>query len=421
MSGPFESLASLLLPADGTSALVLPAAPDWRFPSEVIPSPTPQAVLWGRAPWPPGDELRLVAGSALRREGSLLELRRMGRRSLSLAAVHRWPPPRLNAGAQWHRLRTVVLGGMVAELRPARNGRRRIQRVLDVVAGAAGAPSPVNRFSPAPAGSIMLRFTASGGGACLLRAAREGGSDDPAYAADALAQLARARIRKVPALIGRGSVAGASWTVETVLAGRRATALTPALVADCVEFCASLPRSAGPPTAPAINLGLLAQHFPGHAPGLDLVKMRVANTVERLPAVMRHGDFWTGNLLQTAGRLTGVVDWDACLQEGVPGADILHLLGTDRALRSRRELGQVWLEHPWQSDEFRGASAPYWKMMGIRPDGDILFAVAVGWWAAALGHSLRRFPQLADDPRWVSLNIDNVMASLGRDAGAAVA
>ena len=65
----------------------------------------------------------------------------------------------------------------------------------------------------------------------------------------------------------------------------------------------------------------------------------------------RHGDLWSGNLLVAGRRLTGVLDWDAWHPAAVPGTDLLHLVATEQAHRTRHSLGSVWMvtTFPWGS------------------------------------------------------------------------
>jgi hypothetical protein len=54
-----------------------------------------------------------------------------------------------------------------------------------------------------------------------------------------------------------------------------------------------------------------------------------------------HGDYWLGNTLFTpAGRLAGIVDWEAAALE-LPLHDVLHLLVSTRRLLCGHELGRI--------------------------------------------------------------------------------
>ncbi|MBX7131528.1 MAG: phosphotransferase [Fimbriimonadaceae bacterium] len=93
---------------------------------------------------------------------------------------------------------------------------------------------------------------------------------------------------------------------------------------------------------------------PGRTPNLDLRESDVIEAaVSRAPRtpwrpVLRHGDFWPGNLLWTDGQLTGVVDWENALRGpaladlSITRLDIRWVLGrraaerfTDRYLKMR--------------------------------------------------------------------------------------
>ena len=84
---------------------------------------------------------------------------------------------------------------------------------------------------------------------------------------------------------------------------------------------------------------------PGRTPNLDLREPEVIEAaVSRAPRtpwrpVLRHGDFWHGNLLWTEGRLTGVVDWENALRGpaladlAITRLDIRWVLGRGAAER----------------------------------------------------------------------------------------
>ena len=97
------------------------------------------------------------------------------------------------------------------------------------------------------------------------------------------------------------------------------------------------------------------------------LREEIERAAAELPAVMAHGDLWTQNLLAGRGRLTGVLDWDAWQADSLPGTDLLHLVGMDRAARRRAGLGAAYLDRPWRSEAFGSASAGYWEALGERP------------------------------------------------------
>ena len=111
-----------------------------------------------------------------------------------------------------------------------------------------------------------------------------------------------------------------------------------------------------------------------------------------LPAILRHGDLWTGNLLVDRGRLTGFVDWDAAHPAGVAGSDLLQLVAVD--LRARPPPARpAYLARPWDSTEFRSAAAEYWPAAGIEPTARAIELAGLGWWAAEVNGDPRPPPE----------------------------
>jgi len=61
-----------------------------------------------------------------------------------------------------------------------------------------------------------------------------------------------------------------------------------------------------------------------------------------LPLVWTHGDFWPGNLLvSNRAELSGVIDWDASLQQGWPLIDLLHYITFQHKWQATRRFGAV--------------------------------------------------------------------------------
>ena len=403
----FKALARLLLPADGAPSMVVEADPRWKLGPIVTSQPS--TVIWGRAPAPSGTAIPRLARMAAARERALLAVRVRPERPYRVSGVYRWRPPRLVAGHVRNRLRDTLLGGAVVEL--VRDPRR--PRVLDAVAAAAGHPGDVRRFTAGSGGSALVRLEDAGVHAGrILRLAQAGQPADPAHAADGLERLAPLGIGVVPNLLKRGVVCGASWTIESTLPGRRPAWVTPAIALQVVTLCARLPVAATGPTALEADLGRIAAALPEQSQELTEAGARAARILGCLPLVMRHGDLWAGNLLVAGNQLTGVVDWDNWHTAAVPGTDLLHLMTTDRALRTRREMGEVFMGRPWRSPAFRSLSASYWEAFELRPDSEVLDAVGVAWWASEIGHALKLAPGQARDQRWVALNVEAILRRL---------
>ena len=128
---------------------------------------------------------------------------------------------------------------------------------------------------------------------------------------------------------------------------------------------------------------------------------------------MRHGDLWAGNLLVERGRLTGLVDWDAAQPGGVPGADLVQLLGTEARRRAHQALGPAVATRPWRRPGFLDAARASWPALGLRPDDEVLEAAGLAWWAAEVHGTITRLPHRAADRAWVETNVDVVLSALG--------
>jgi hypothetical protein len=304
------------------------------------------------------------------------------------------------------RVREVLRGGALVELSSLPAGAR----VLDAVMGAAGATSLDGAFIAGAGGAALVPVIARSGMRGMLRLAPTDTTGDPAPVADTLERLRVAGVTVAPRLEARGHDAGASWTVEHALPGRRPTELTPRLAEQIASACARFPTDDGPPTAPADDLARIATCMPDRSTALGVVPRAVENGLAGLPGILRHGDLWTGNVLVDRGTLSGLVDWDACHPAGAPGADILQLVAVEARRRARQSLGDAFLARPWRSSTFTSVAAAYWAACGLHPGPEALDALGAAWWATEVSGTLKRFPQRADDAQWLDANVDPVLA-----------
>ena len=402
----FETLASLLLPADrAVDGMTIEADEHWTVSQ---PTALPTRVVWGRTPLPSGVSLPSILRTAIHREVAIRRARHRKVAGFSLAAVHRWPPPALLPGAARNALRAALLGGALLEL----DSDQPTERVVDQVARAAGITTPVRRILPGSGGAARIPVRLQDGMSAFLRVGFADGPGDPAWAARALLRLALHEVPNVPRLLGHGLTAGAAWSVETKLTGGRAGRLTADLMAEAAAFCAGLPKAAGEAIAYAGNLQLIASRFPWWISVLEPLAGRMRQVLSRQLSITQHGDLWSGNLLVRSGRLTGVVDWDAWHPAGVPGADLLHLVATEETHRTRQALGTIWLRHPWEWPAFHRVAREYWSGLRVQPDRALLQAAAVAWWAGQIAHGLTVNPHLARDARWVHANVVMVVDQL---------
>jgi hypothetical protein len=411
----FGEFAGLFLPATNPSKGEVVEAADWRLPPE--PSDGLEVVLWGRGPLGSGAPLTEAAAFAAARSAALSRLRTAWlRRSphLRLAAVHRLPPPDLGGGRIRRRLRAAVLRGALAELR--REDAR--PRVVDAVLADARLDPPPGPIRPSAGGGAWIDV--DGSRPAILKLGRSNGPGDPGREADGLEHLAGHSLTGdagplVPELLARGRTAGAGWSLQRRLPGERPDRLGSTVTAEAMRFAAALP-SDGDPTAHHDDVRVLSEAVPTAAGRLAAASARVDDAADGLPGRFRHGDLWTGNLLVTSGRLSGVIDWDGWHARAVAGVDPFHLVGMDLAVRDRRELGAIWIERPWRGDLFRSALLPYWRALGLEPTLGQLEGVAVAWWLGHLAATLTRNPNRVEDDPWMQANVWLVLDAIDGSA-----
>jgi hypothetical protein len=364
------------------------------------------AIVWGREPVAPSAGVAALIRNAARRERALTKLRRHAPGSLAVRAVHRWQPTVFELSRR-SALRAAAAAGVLVELA----GDAAPARLLDAAATAAGAHGPVRSVHPGTGGSLLARITTREGRPLILRVGEPGGPGDPLPGAAALERLAPHNLAAVPLPVGHGRVGHVAWSAESALPGKRPRRAVPDFGSQAAQFCLNLPRSLESPAAFREDIEAIGSHLPELSGPVSRVGAAQGAAVASLPSVMRHGDLWAGNLLVERNRLTGVVDWDGWHPAGVPGTDLLHLLAMQDAVATRRSLGEVWLERPWEWDTFTEMTARYWDVLDVAPDREVRQAVGWAWWANQVRCSLARMPELARDERWLSRNVRLVLAA----------
>lgn len=401
-----ESLAFLLMP-DGARhrGLFVEADDRWSLGRSVELGDA-DVVIWGRA-WAPTDtpKVEAIAGTVAR-ERAFLKLRASLPHPYRLAGIHRLMPPSQGLRRPRSKARGILLSGGLAELTRS----TKVHRALDRAAQDAGLTTRIRGFHHGSGGSALVRARGREGQDAFFRAARAGSAADPAHAARALERLAAAGVDPVPRALGRGLTAGVSWTTETALAGNVPKRAGAGLVREMVQFCARLPRSRGAVTAWVDDVELISSSFPRWAALLEQISSTCGDRLGELPGVLRHGDLWVRNVLVHEGHLSGVLDWDSWHHEGVPGTDLLYLVVTEQWRKGRGSLGELWLRRPWSWESFTALAGDYWKALGLRPDARTLDAIGIAGWASQVASNVSRAPQLSGNERWVSNNVDRVMA-----------
>ena len=397
----FREVAVLLLPADG-GGVILEAPDSWG--TEELEGRDTTMVVWGRGPRAVGDPIGDVLRTAAARERALRRLRRSPPRPFSHTRIHRWPLPQVRPGALRNRVKRALFEGAFVEL-----SREPVIRVIDACAHVAGDPDPALSLRPGSAEAVVAYGTPAGGEPYVLRATRADAPADPYPTGDVLERLREAGCGPVPRLMGRGRTAGASWTTESRLSGRRPQRLSPAMASAVAEFCAALPPADGPPTVHRQDFAALARRFPARGAEIEEIGAVVDRAVRDLPGVFRHGDLWVGNLLTQGGRLSGVVDWDAGHTHGIPGSDLLHLYAVERAMARGREIGETWLMRPWRSEAYARLCQPQWRALGVRPEPEQLEAIGLAWWAGRVPEMILTMETELLAPGWVERNVDAVV------------
>ncbi|MGH8907541.1 MAG: hypothetical protein ACRD0K_13695 [Egibacteraceae bacterium] len=408
MSPPARAIewpAALLLPP--ARGVALRADDRWRFDPRALDTVS-GGIVWGRAPLPAGAGKGSALDAALRREIALRRVRREAAKRRLAASVHRISATGAGGPKDW--VRRAARGGALVELASPDAQ----PRLLDAIARAAGAALPAGTLRLGSGGAALARVRLTDGTDALLRMAPAGSPGDPSMTAARLDALAAAHVDLVPRLRGAGAIAGIAWTVESLLPGRRPRRVSAACARDAAAFCALLPKGTGSPTAPREDLTALATVLDGRAPALRRLINELEGRLGAVPAVMRHGDLWAGNLLVSGGRLRGVVDWDSGHPNAVPGTDILQLIATERRRRGGLALGEVWLQRPWRWTEFATATESYWPAVGLRLTDELAELLALAWWATETAGTLRRLPHRAADGQWLAANVDPVLSTMSR-------
>jgi len=72
--------------------------------------------------------------------------------------------------------------------------------------------------------------------------------------------------------------------------------------------------------------------------------LREWNDSARIPGDLAHGDFWLGNVLFKGDAVAGVIDWEWARKDGIPLADVLHMLLRSPAMEHDASFAQCFRE-----------------------------------------------------------------------------
>lgn len=238
------------------------------------------------------------------------------------------------------------------------------------------------------------------GRAVLLRLGSIETSGDPGRHYEALQAIIRP---VVPAALATGTRDMVRWTLEEFVGGRRVDTLTEAMIEQVSGFLCDLPRTTEPITAIESSASVLASVTT--AADIKGVATIIDEATRSLPAVVAHGDLWSGNLLFHRGKLTGIVDWDSWLERAVPGTDLLHLRAEEIRRSGGMTYGDLVAEGFWARPDVAGLIGTYMHRFGIPWDGRLLPIIGWAWWLTSTAGALTRSPALAGDDEWMSKNV----------------
>jgi len=408
---PFPALAYLYRPADPTVRTTIVEADDrWAIPEGQ--SREVDALLWGRLPLNRRPSARSIE-YASRRELAIQRLRARPPAGFRLEALHRLPPVR-RPGAIRRRVRTVSLGGVLAELaRPEAADDQ--PRIIDAVVKAAGSDVLHPHVRPSGDGSALARLTLADGTRAELRVAKNDLPKDPARGHAALVALAEGGVKHVPKPIGLGTTAEARWSTESVAPGRHVLTLDQVLLGDVIAFLATMPTAKAHCTAIEDHLTEVIDFFPEHGAALHDVIAASRRWCAGLRPVLIHGDLWLNNIFTMDGRLSAVFDWDTWHPAGLPGTDLLTLLAAHARTQGDGDFGHLLAGDYWRRAEVTTAFDAYFRARGEPPpDAAGQAAIATGWWASRMAGALHRGLRFIDDPAWVRRNLDDALPRFER-------
>ncbi len=237
----------------------------------------------------------------------------------------------------------------------------------------------------------------------------------------------------VPAVRSDGGTGPWRFVVETAMTGRalrlpspddagwdRAMSDAIEAIGELHERTASTVRAADRRSrwvdrrvAAAAGLGpVVGMRQPGQdlalVAGLERVATDVGAIVDTSPlsAGWVHGDYWPANILvDEAGLVTGIVDWDSAEPDEPAAHDVFHLVLYARKLRRHEALGATVADllggalHARELEILERAS----------PAGLGLRSTALLYWLRFIESNLRRQPGLATSEQWIASNVAAVV------------
>ena len=245
-----------------------------------------------------------------------------------------------------------------------------------------------------------------------------------------LAAIGREAI--VPAVLGRGDLAGRAWLAESAAAGHSARPLIADPAARRRMLAAASAAIGQVHEATAVVTTLDDDHIRRWVSDrsrriVDLTERHGGTTraarMEAIEAPVRaellgrsvvtswiHGDLWSANVLvlDEVPVVSGLIDWDSAAPDELPIHDRYHLAITTRRLVERRDLGAVLAAvlrgGGWTDDDRVVLDGP-------GPESGLSEPTTLWlYWLRFVDTNLERHPELATDSDWLAANVDRVLA-----------
>jgi aminoglycoside phosphotransferase (APT) family kinase protein len=280
-------------------------------------------------------------------------------------------------------------------------------------------------------GALLAEVAATGSRPLLLRLAGGAAAHSLAVAARNVETLARAAptavTERLAVPLASGELGPVTWVLEPRLDGHVPSRTGARLHGACLSFLGALWASPAEGCAEAAapvpdawaraDAAVLVPHLAGaRRLVLERVCEALAARLGEVPRGWCHGDFWPGNVLSRGGALTGVVDWDAAEEDGLPLLDLFHLEAHTRGAWRRVPHGSRCRDHLWPLARAGGDQVirEHCRATGLANDPDQLEALAVAYWLRRTARDLATFADRPERRDWMTANLEEPLDALGR-------
>ena len=359
----------------------------------------------------------------------LKDLRRAGLSTRAFATGDRSRKHGLGRGGWLARRRLPV--GWIVVATSGGQPRSALDVALASAEAALGEPLRPLRIDVFESGKILVRARNTAGESFYVKLA--GGRLAPrldaaqehvaAIAACDLAGEVRARLVAPEA---HGTAGPVRYVVEREAVGTHARSLVGARTRAALDFLGDLRRLDGPdvPSAAAVlsevdrQIQIVgARVRPDELETLTAIRDRLEPALERVPLGLRHGDFWSENLLYRDDDLTAVLDWEWASFQSLPIFDVLDLLSTSEWRHGRRSFGSrivdVLLPLAGRADHRLRAQLEH-GAAGVEQDRETLLTLVAAYWLDRIARDLSSFPADEQAKRWREPNIERPLTAIAR-------